>query len=480
MSKPIKSTKYVHSNFSPINAHADGVVENEEQLSRLKRFRADRVFIKNIGFFLLALGLFAILLSIAFYIYRTYPYSAITTTEPIYRTIEKPVYIDRPVIREIEVPGPPLEIVEKPIYIDKPVYTIIKVPDTELSQVIEKPIYITKIIKVPIQITKREGVTQAFTFFNTKKVGKDGIHSVMVGASYVSVNSPYPEKQWCYATSLKSIGDNTTPHLTLANKKGLDSIKYTDITDKDAKVFGSTRLALENAKDHCEFFPSVPPIEENPDVENKPPVDSFPFNPPSSGNKSGTGFYINSKGYVVTNNHVISGCKSVWLESNKENTPGVVIKKDENLDIAVIKSNKNSDIFAKFADDIRTGEDVMALGFPLGSELGDDIKATKGNISAVSGMKGDKNYLQFTAPIQAGNSGGPLLNEGGFVVGINTAALVGEKYQNVNFAINGNSAQSFLGKNSIDFEYGSYSEPLKPADLVEKGEMFTVRVLCSN
>jgi S1-C subfamily serine protease len=118
----------------------------------------------------------------------------------------------------------------------------------------------------------------------------------------------------------------------------------------------------------------------------------------------------------------------------------------------------------------------------LGSKLGDSIKVTKGNISAVSGMRGDKNYLQFTAPIQAGNSGGPLLNEGGFVVGINTETLEGIEFQNLNFAINGNSAQNFLGANSIDFEYGKYdeSEILKPADLAEKGEKFTVRVLCSN
>jgi S1-C subfamily serine protease len=302
----------------------------------------------------------------------------------------------------------------------------------------------------------------------------------MVGASYDSVNSPYPESQWCYATALKSIGDNATPHLTLAKKDGLDSVKYNNVTTKDAKVFGSTQSALENAKGQCEFFPNIPPIEEKSGVENMPPADSYPSNPPSSGGKSGTGFYVNKNGFVVTNNHVISGCSSVWIKDNDRDIPGVVVKSNKVLDIAVIKASIKNKTFAKFANDIRTGEDVMALGFPLGNELGDDIKATKGNISAVSGMKGDKDYLQFTAPIQAGNSGGPLLNEGGFVVGINTAKLVGEKYQNINFAINGNSAQRFLGKHSIDFEYGAYEESLKSADLVEKGEQFTVRVLCSN
>jgi len=478
MPKRIKSTKYIHSNFSPLNAHADGIVENEEQLSRLKRFRADKVFVKNIGIFLLALGIFAILLSIAYYVYRIYPYSAITTSEPIYQTIEKPVYIDKPVIKEVKVPGPPLKIIEKPIYIDKPIYTTIKVPDPKMSQIIEKPIYITKIIKVPIQITKRKGGVTDFTFFNTTSVNKDGISSVIVGASYDNVTSPYPESQWCYANGLDNRTENTHPRIDLATKKGLENVIYSTITKEDAKLFGSTKDTLDSVTKYCDFFPDKPPIEGSAEESTLPKP--FPSEPPPSGGKSGTGFYINSKGYVVTNEHVVSGCSSIWIEKNGKNIPAIIVNKDSNLDIAVIKSNRNNSVYAKFANDIRTGEDVMALGFPLGSKLGKDIKATKGNISAVSGLKGNKDYLQFTAPIQAGNSGGPLLNEGGFVVGINTAKLVGEEYQNINFAINGNSAQNFLGQNSINFEYGSYRESdiLKPADLVEKGEAFTVRILC--
>jgi len=313
-----------------------------------------------------------------------------------------------------------------------------------------------------------------------KKFKKEGVNTVVVGARYDSVNSAYPEAQWCYATSTKMIGDNTRVDLYLAKKNGLDSVKYDSITIKDSKIFGSTINILEDAKKQCEFFPDVSPIEGEPGVENAPPSGSYPSTPPSSGGKSGTGFYVNKNGFVVTNNHVVAGCSSVWIEDGNRKILGIVAKSNKALDIAVIKANISNEIYARFANDIRTGEDVMALGFPLGYELGNDIKVTKGNISAVSGMKGDKDYLQFTAPIQAGNSGGPLLNEGGFVVGINTAKLVGEKYQNINFAINGNSAQRFLGKHGIDFEYGEYEKSLKSADLAEKGEKFTVRVLCSN
>ena len=106
------------------------------------------------------------------------------------------------------------------------------------------------------------------------------------------------------------------------------------------------------------------------------------------------------------------------------------------------------------------------------------IKNTQGNVSSLSGFEGNKDYLQHTAPIQPGNSGGPLLNKGGYIVGINTANYVGEGLQNINFAIKGTSASSFLGKHSINFEHGDYEEPIDPADLVELGEKYTVQVLC--
>jgi len=472
-----KGIEYIQSDFSPLNAHADGVVENEKQLARLKRFRADRFFFKSVCIFLIALGVFLILLSVAYYIYRVYPYSAITTTEPIYQTIDKPVYIDRPVIKEVEVPGPPiLKVVEKPIYIEKPVYKIVRIPDPNVSRVIEKPVYITKIIKVPIQITKREGVTQGFNFFNTKKVNVNGISNVVVGASYDSVNSLFPESQWCYATSLRSLGGNTYPQLTLADKEGLNPVKYRRINDDDAQAFGSKKETLESVKKQCKFFPNVPPVERS--KGNNLLIESFPRKPPASLGKSGTGFYIDSNGYLLTNYHVISGCTSVWIEDKKGRVPGVILEKDKRLDLAVIKAKRAKTSFAKFSDNIRTGDDVMALGFPLGSKLGNEIKATKGNISALSGLNGDKDYLQFTAPIQAGNSGGPLLNEGGYVVGMNSATLVGEDFQNINFAIKGHSILRFLGKNSVGFVSGVFSKSLKSADLVVQGTQFTVQVLC--
>ena len=432
-------TEYTASDFSTLNAHADGVIDNEKQLARLKKFRADRVLIKNFAIIALILGVLAILLAIA------------------YNRANAPI----------------IDIVEKNVYIDKPVYIIVKVPDPKLSQVIEVPIYIDKIIKVPIQIG---AVTDEFSFFHRETLNKDGIFHVTVGASYESVNSPYPESQWCYARGTKEISENNYNDVDLGDKSGTKLPTFNTITKEDADVFGSSVKALDDAKKYCKWYPHRSPISdigEAPPFESKPP----PKDPPSSGGKSGTGFYINKNGNLLTNHHVVENCSSIWIDDGNSQIEARVAHQNEKLDIAALRIIRKTTDYAKFGT-VRTGEDVMALGYPLGNVLGDEIKATKGNVSSLVGYEGNKDFLQFTAPIQPGSSGGPLLNEGGYVVGINTSNLMGEELQNINFAIKGTSAASFLGKHSIDFEYGDYEEPMNSGDMVEMAEKYTVRVLC--
>jgi S1-C subfamily serine protease len=436
-----RSIEFIESDFSPINAHADGIVDNEKQLSRLKRFKADRALIKNIAIIALVLGVLAILFAFA------------------YNRANAPV----------------IEVVEKPIYIDKPVYTTIKVPDPNLSQVIEVPVYIEKLVKVPIQVGV---VTDEFSFFHEEIIQKDGIYSVTVGASYESVNSPYPEEQWCYADGTKIKSKNVNNRISLAKKSGTNAPVPRLFTATDAEEIGVTIALLKSAINHCIWYPAKSPIngmEEAPPFDSNPP----PSDPPSSGGKSGTGFYINKNGYLITNQHVIDSCSAIWIDDGISQIEAKVVRQNEGLDIAVLQINRKTNVYAIFGM-VRTGEDVLALGFPLGDLLGDEIKVTKGVISALVGYKGNKDYLQFTAPIQPGNSGGPLLNEGGFVVGINTANLVGEEFQNINFAIKGTSALSFLGQYGIEFEHKDYDDAISSADIAEKSKEFTVRILCYN
>ena len=285
--------EYTASNFSTLNAHADGVVSNENELARLKKFRADRALIKNLGIIALIIGILAILLG--------YAYSRAN--------------------------APVIEIVEKNVYIDKPVYEVIKVPDPELSEVIEVPVYIEKIVKVPIQVG---AVTDEFSFFRHKALNNNGITVVTVGASYESVNSPYPESQWCYAEGSKVISENAYNRLGLGNKSGRSSPVFTNVSQNDASKFGSSIEALKNARKSCQWYPDRPPIS---DIGVTPPFDSepAPTNPPGGGGKSGTGFYINSNGYLLTNHHVVDSCSQIWINGSGSQIQARLIQQDKNL-----------------------------------------------------------------------------------------------------------------------------------------------------
>jgi S1-C subfamily serine protease len=139
---------------------------------------------------------------------------------------------------------------------------------------------------------------------------------------------------------------------------------------------------------------------------------------------SGTGFALSSGGYIVTNYHVIDGASKIEVKGiggdfNKKHDANLIIS-DKNNDLAILKVNKNlGTIPYKIAS--KTSEvatDVYTLGFPLRSSMGDEIKFTKGNISSKSGFQGDITTYQHTIPIQPGNSGGPMFDDNGFLIGI--------------------------------------------------------------
>ncbi|PNX49577.1 MAG: hypothetical protein BV456_08800, partial [Thermoplasmata archaeon M8B2D] len=177
---------------------------------------------------------------------------------------------------------------------------------------------------------------------------------------------------------------------------------------------------------------------------------------------TGTGFVINTNGYIVTNNHVISDCKRIEINNSKINSRAKVLFLDEINDLAVIKSNSpvNSYAFLRGGRGIRVGEDITTVGYPLGTILGESVKVTTGNISAVTGFDNDTTIMQITAPIQLGNSGGPVLDMSGNVVGVVSAKInelgmikeTGSLLQNINFAIKSQTLQIFLDAHQIDYK----------------------------
>jgi S1-C subfamily serine protease len=171
----------------------------------------------------------------------------------------------------------------------------------------------------------------------------------------------------------------------------------------------------------------------------------------------GTGFLFSSRNYIITNWHVVKGAGSIEVKfPNGEAIKAKVLAKDSQNDIAVLKlsqspSTQISDLNFGDSSKVRPGDRVFTIGYPASSILGKNQKITDGIVSSVTGVEDDPTMFQITVPIQPGNSGGPLFNESGEVIGITTASLslnvirsLGAIPQNVNYAIKSSFVNNLL------------------------------------
>jgi serine protease Do len=147
---------------------------------------------------------------------------------------------------------------------------------------------------------------------------------------------------------------------------------------------------------------------------------------PRRSNALGSGFVISSDGYVVTNNHVIEGADEILIEFfSGEELPAEIVGTDPNTDIALLKVDATDLPFVAFGDSngdgARVGDWVMAMGNPLGQGFSVSAGIVSARNRALSGTYDD--YIQTDAAINRGNSGGPLFNMDGEVIGVNTAIL---------------------------------------------------------
>jgi len=164
---------------------------------------------------------------------------------------------------------------------------------------------------------------------------------------------------------------------------------------------------------------------------------------------AGTGFIINSNGYLITNYHAVKNAKNIKIKTTSgEEMNAVLIMKDASNDIAVLKVNSSPANIEKnlyFGDSakVKVGDKVSTIGYPFSNILGKEARYTEGTISSLFGIQDDPRWFQISVPIQPGNSGGPLFNDKGEVIGVTVASLdaknvfeiTGAIPQNVNFAI---------------------------------------------
>ncbi|MEJ6706757.1 MAG: trypsin-like peptidase domain-containing protein [Porticoccus sp.] len=180
--------------------------------------------------------------------------------------------------------------------------------------------------------------------------------------------------------------------------------------------------------------------------------------PTKNGLATGTGFFISTDGYLLTNEHLIADAKELKVFVGDISYDAHVVSLNRKDDIAILKIELETKPLSLKTSEPLAGTEVSVLGFPNIGLQGNEIKATFGHVNAASGIQGDKRYLQFSAEIQPGNSGSPVIDEGGYVIGVATSTLnqevavaqTGTLAQGVNYALKANHAEKLITNTRLE------------------------------
>ena len=193
---------------------------------------------------------------------------------------------------------------------------------------------------------------------------------------------------------------------------------------------------------------------------------------------SGTGFFVTKNGHMVTNNHVIDSCSNVKVIHNGKEFESDVLAVDKMNDLAIIKANISpKKVFTIAGDDASLLEEVIVAGYPLGKKISASIKATSGTITALAGLGDNYSEFQTDAALNSGNSGGPIVNTKGNVVGVAVSKWQEEGVESFNFGIKSSVLKIFAKANKIRFLQPNYKEMSKK-DLGDLISNATVYVEC--
>ena len=245
---------------------------------------------------------------------------------------------------------------------------------------------------------------------------------------------------------------------------------------------------VENAGDFSIVPPRPPTVSTAAKNQTEPAAPSE--KPSKLVNVSGTGFVVSAGGHVLTNNHVISGCVGD-VHGNLTGEPATtlrVVSNDETNDLALLQASGSlKEAVHIRATAIHSGDAVIAIGFPYHGLLTSDFTVTTGIVNSLSGILNDTRFLQISAQIEPGNSGGPLLDTSGNLVGVvaeklnafKFAKIMGDIPQNINFAIKTGAVRDFLDNSVVGYQSVEPGPELKTAEIAKSARAYTVFISCS-
>lgn len=191
---------------------------------------------------------------------------------------------------------------------------------------------------------------------------------------------------------------------------------------------------------------------------------------------SGTAFFIDRAGHLITNYHVVSSCKKnpKIIYKNKD-IEAKILAHDEKLDLALLKVNSNNENFISLSDNnAKKMQSIIAAGFPHGKEFNDDLQLTSGHVSSLKGFRNSTALLQIDAALNQGNSGGPIVDKKtGELLAVAVAGLRKDMSEGINYGIKSSQLKDFLESNKIKLKKSNSNK-----DVVESLENSTVYIHC--
>jgi S1-C subfamily serine protease len=211
---------------------------------------------------------------------------------------------------------------------------------------------------------------------------------------------------------------------------------------------------------------------------------STPTEPPRlAAVSSGTGFFIDTLGDLITNAHVIDSCASIVANGVRLR----VLHVDRRNDLALLRHPEvAAPVPLRGGRSIRPGEPVVVLGYPRAGLVTSQATVTTGTVSALAGVGDDTRFIQMSAPVQPGSSGGPVFDSRGSVVAVvvaklnamAVARLTGDIPENVNFALSQGTLRAFLDAHDVPYQTALSDRELSAADVAERTRGSLVRLEC--
>ena len=192
--------------------------------------------------------------------------------------------------------------------------------------------------------------------------------------------------------------------------------------------------------------------KKSPKKKEKPNLDLPPDNEIIAA-ASGSGFFVSKKGHIISNHHVIDGCDVTKLNYNGREIIADVLASDKKNDLAILKANVSpTRVYPVSKEDAPLLEEVIIAGYPLGKKVSASIKTSKGSITSLSGYGDNFSEFQTDAALNQGNSGGPIINQSGNVIGV-AVANYGKKagVESFNFGIKSSTLNTFAKSNNLNF-----------------------------